>query len=134
MMLENLFAQAGQEQAFLYLTASGFIFGAMLHLSSVVRRGKRLLGALCDALSALLLAGMLLMILLQFGGGVRAYGLLGLLIGLLLYYAGLSRLVESIFSLAAMLLKRLQKMRAPKEGFSAGNAEMNTTTDTARKE
>lgn len=134
MMLESLFARAGQEQAFLYLTGCGFLFGMLLHLSGIVRRGRRILGAVCDAVAALALAGMLLMILLHFGGGVRAYGLLGLLIGLLLYYAGLSRLVEAVLGVLEKLLKRLQKTQPQKAGIRAGDAEVINTDDTARKE
>ncbi|MBQ8653824.1 MAG: hypothetical protein IJ507_02710 [Clostridia bacterium] len=111
-MLESLFAQAGQGQAFIHLTVGGFVLGALTHLSGCIRRGRRLLGALCDALAAVLMGFMLLGVLFRFGGGVRAYGLLGLLIGLTLYYAGFSRLAEALVRAAGRLMKRLQKRPA----------------------
>ncbi len=134
MMLENLFARSGQEEVFLYMTGCGFLFGMLLHLSGMIRRSRRLLGALGDLLSAAALGGMLLMILLHYGGGVRAYGLLGLLIGALLYWAGVSRLIDAMAALMRKLLKRLQKTSAPKEGILPGHEEMITHDDALRKE
>lgn len=134
MMLENLFARSGQEEVFLYLTGCGFLFGMLLHLSGMIRRGRRLLGMIVDLLSAVALGGMLMLILLHYGGGVRAYGLLGLLIGVLLYWAGVSRLVDALAAFLGKLLKRLQKTPAPKEGILPGGAEMITNDDALRKE
>lgn len=133
-MLENLFAKAGQEQAFLWLTVSGFLLGAMLHVSGMVRRNHRFMGSLCDVMAALGVLVMLLSILLRFGGGIRAYGVLGIIIGLLLYYAGFSRLVEAFFSGVTKIVKRRQKTCRPKEGFPASNAEIISTNEAARRE
>ena len=133
-MLENLFAHAQQQQAFLCLTGCGFVLGAMVHLTGFVRRGRRLLGAMCDLACSAVLLVLLLMNLLRYGGGIRAYGLLGLMIGFVLYCAGVSRLVEALVALGAKLVKGFRKTSSPKEGFSSGGAEMITITEALRKE
>lgn len=123
MMLENLFAQAGQEQAFLWLTAGGFGLGLLMQLSGALRRVGRVAGLMGDVLTALAAGTMLLWVLVRFGGGLRAYGLLGLLMGLLLYWAGASRLVSVLGAGVARLWRRMKKTPSPKEGFPADEAK-----------
>ena len=123
MMLENLFAQAGQEQAFLWLTAGGFGLGLLMQLSGALRRLGRVAGLMGDALTALAAGTLPLWVLVRFGGGLRAYGLLGLLTGLLLYFAGASRLVGALGAGVARLWRRMKKTPSPKEGFPADEAK-----------
>ena len=123
MMLENLFAQAGQEQAFLWLTAGGFGLGLLMQLSGALRRVGRVAGLMGDVFTALAAGTLLLWVLVRFGGGLRAYGLLGLLLGLLLYYAGASRLVSALGAGVARLWRRMKKTPSPKEGFPADEAK-----------
>lgn len=119
MILENLFARAAQEQAFLWLMACGLLLGLLLHLSAAVHRGHPWLGILCDMVFALCAGGMALLVLLRFGGGLRAYGLLGVLVGLLLYFAGLSRLLEGMAHRLSRLTPRREKKFAD-DGNHAG--------------
>lgn len=123
MMLENLFAQAGQEQAFLWLTAGGFGLGLLMQLSGALRCVGRAVGLMGDVLTALAVGALLLWVLTRYGGGLRAYGLLGLLIGLLLYWAGASRLVSALGAGVARLWRRMKKTPSPKEGFPADEAK-----------
>ena len=123
MMLENLFAQAGQEQAFLWLTAGGFGLGLLMQLSGALRRVGRVAGLMGDVFTVLEVGTLLLWVLVRFGGGLRAYGLLGLLLGLLLYYAGASRLVSALGAGVARLWRRMKKTPSPKEGFPADEAK-----------
>ena len=123
MMLENLFAQAGQEQTFLYLTAGGFALGLLMQLSGALRRVGRVAGLMGDVFTALAAGTLLLWVLVRFGGGLRAYGLLGLLLGLLLYYAGASRLVSALGAGVARLWRKMKKTPSPKEGFPADEAK-----------
>ena len=123
MMLENLFAQAGQEQAFLWLTAGGFGLGLLMQLSGALRGVGRAVGLMGDVLTALAVGVLLLWVLTRYGGGLRAYGLLGLLIGLLLYWAGASRLVSALGAGVARLWRRMKKTPSPKEGFPADEAK-----------
>ena len=106
MILENLFARAAQEQAFLWLMACGLLLGLLLHLSAAVHRGHPWLGILCDMVFALCAGGM-------------AYGLLGVLVGLLLYFAGLSRLLEGVAHRLSRLTPRREKKFAD-DGNHAG--------------
>ena len=123
MMLENLFAQAGQEQAFLWLTAGGFGLGLLMQLSGALRRVGRVAGLMGDVFTVLAVGTLLLWVLVRFGGGLRAYGLLGLLLGLLLYYAGASRLVSALGAGVARLWRRMKKSPCAKEGFPADEAK-----------
>ena len=123
MMLENLFAQAGQEQAFLWLAAGGFGLGLLMQLSGALRRLGCVAGLLSDVFTALAAGTLLWWVLTRFGGGLRAYGLLGLLLGLLLYYAGASRLVSALGAGVARLWRKKKKTPSPKEGFPADEAK-----------
>ncbi|MGN0972353.1 MAG: hypothetical protein ACI4OY_10380 [Aristaeellaceae bacterium] len=134
MMLENLFAQAAQEQTFLWLTAGGFGLGLLMQLSGALRRVGRAAGLMGDGLTALAAGALLLWVLTRLGGGLRAYGLLGLLIGLLLYFAGASRLVSALGAGLGGILRRMKKTPSPKEGIPAEGAKMLSTNDAARKE
>lgn len=126
MILENLFARAAQGQAFLWLMVCGLLLGLLLHLSAAVHRGHPWLGLLCDLIFALCAGSMALMVLLRFGGGLRAYGLLGVLVGLLLYFAGLSRLLEGAARRFSRLMARREKKFAEAgnhAGISSAGAE-----------
>lgn len=129
MMLETLFARAGQTQAFLSLAGFGFLFGALIHLCSPLRRARPVLGTVADLSCCALLGVMLWWDLLFFGDGVRLYGLLGLTLGALLYFSGLRPVVSAFLRLMRKLLKRLQSSAAPKEGFSSAGAESFTKDD-----
>lgn len=117
MILENLFAQAAQGRTFLLMCVCGLALGAMLHLSRALRGWRAWLGAAADALTALLLGGMALGVMLLSGEGLRGYALLGLLLGAALYEAGLRR---PLGALGRQLVKPahflLQKIR-PKRGY-----------------
>ena len=123
MMLENLFAQAGQEQTFLYLTAGGFALGLLMQLSGALRRLSRPAGLAGDAFTALAAGALALWVLTRFGGGLRAYGLRGVLIGLLLYWAGAGRLVAALGKAIARLWRGKKNSPSPKEGFPADEAK-----------
>ena len=133
MMLESLFARSGQEEVFLSMTGCGFLFGMLLHFSGMMRRSRRLLGILGDLLSAIALGGMLMLILLRYGGGMRAYGLLGLLIGALLYWAGVSRLIDMLAAFLRRLFKKSHKTPVPKAGIPPDGEEI-ITNNAPRKE
>lgn len=111
MMLEVLFAHQQQEQVFLALLACGVALGLMLHLSHLLRR-HGILCAVWDTLTAAAGTLMLLLVILRFHSGLRAYGLLGLLLGMLLYLAGLSQVVQG----AADLFQKYKNSRRPKAG------------------
>lgn len=118
MMLEVLFAHQQQEQAFLALLACGVALGLMLHIGTPLRR-HGVLCALWDALTAASGALMLFLVILRYQGGLRAYGLLGLMLGILLYLAGLSQLIR----LAAGLFQKYKNSRRPKAGKSPPDDE-----------
>ena len=109
-MLETLFARQQQGQAFLALLVCGMALGLMLHLGALVRRP--LAAALWDTLTALVCGGMVLMVLLRYQSGLRAYGALGLLLGILLYLAGACPLVQ----LAVNLFRKYKNSLQPKAG------------------
>lgn len=121
MTLETLFAQAGQSRAFLLLMAGGVLLGAILEGAELARKKSKLLGGALDAASACLMVLMILHATLLSGGGLRIYALLGLLIGLLLYDAGVRRVV-------AALVKRGQKTFGPKAGMRPADAESSKGT------
>ena len=111
MMLETLFAHQQQQQAFLVLLACGVALGLMLHIGHLLRQHS-VLCALWDALTAASGALMLFLVILRFHGGLRAYGILGMLLGMLLYLAGLSQLVQG----GVNLFQKYKNSRRPKEG------------------
>ena len=123
MILENLFAQAAQGRTFLMMCVCGLTLGAMLHLSRALRRHRPWMGNLCDVAAAALLGGMALGVMLQSGGGLRGYALLGLLIGEALYQAGVSRVVSMLGRLLARPMHFLAEKCAPKEGNSDSAGE-----------
>ena len=116
MILENLFAQAAQGRTFLLMCLCGLLLGAMLHLSRALRGWRPWLGTAADALTAVLLGGMALGVLLRSGGGLRGYALLGLLIGAALYQAGLSRVIGALAGLLNRPVQFLLQKFPPKEG------------------
>lgn len=102
MTLEVLFARQGQSRAFLQLCCLGMAAGMLLHLSVGVHRRSRLLGAVLDVLGCLLMAAAAALVLMRSGIGIRLYGVLGLVIGILLYVAGMMQVLR----LAARLIHR----------------------------
>ena len=116
MILENLFAQAAQGRTFLLMCLCGLLLGAMLHLSRALRPWKPWLGNAVDAMTAALLGCMALGVLLQSGGGLRVYALMGLLIGAALYQAGLSRIISALVRLLARPAHFLRQKFLPKAG------------------
>lgn len=89
MMLENLFAQAGQSRVFLQMCLLGLAAGLGSDLSRGLERIHPLLGWLGDAA---LTAGVglgVLIVLITGSSGLRLYALLGLAVGAALYHAGL---------------------------------------------
>lgn len=124
MMLETLFAHQSQEQAFLSLMLCGLVLGLMLHIGTSLRRGHPLLSSIWDVLTALLGGGMALAVMLRYRTGLRAYGMLGILLGILLYLAGLAQPLHA-------LEKHLQKdknSRRPKAGKPQPDDESTSTT------
>ena len=109
MILENLFAQAAQGRTFLMMCVCGLLLGAMLHLSRALRHRRTWLGNAVDLLAAILLGGMVLVVLLPSGGGLRGYALLGLLLGAALYQAGLSRLLSALARSAHFLAQKIPR-------------------------
>lgn len=95
-MLEVLFAHQNQEEAFLAFLCCGLALGLMLHTGTALRGRRPLLCALWDVLTAALMCGMVFLVLLRFRTGLRAYALLGVLLGVLLYLAGLAQLLEAL--------------------------------------
>lgn len=118
MMLEALFAHQQQQQAFLSLVAWGLCLGLMFHAGALLRRFG-LLRAIWDALTAAAAAAMLFLVALRFHSGLRAYGLLGLLLGFCLYMAGLHPFFQGI----GALFRKVQKNRRPKAGETAAVGE-----------
>lgn len=123
MMLENLFAHEAQGQAFLAMIVCGLLLGAILQLTSAFRRRWPAAGFLWDGLFALTALMMALTVMLRFGGGVRAYALLGVIIGILLYFAGVSRIVSGMANLAKHILMKTKKTEAPKAGVAQADRE-----------
>lgn len=95
-MLETLFARAGQERVFLLLTAGGLALGALAQGTEWLRRRFRRAALLWDGVTVITALALVLLALLTGGEGLRAYALLGLIIGLLLYYAGVHTLLTAL--------------------------------------
>lgn len=127
MMLETLFAHQQQEQAFLSLLACGVALGLMLHLGALLRQ-RKLLSALWDCLTAVATAGMLFAVTLRYHDRLRAYGVLGLLLGILLYLAGGSQLVQGGMN----LFQKYKNSRRPKAGKSPPDDESTVQKDEKR--
>lgn len=123
MMLEDLFTHAAQGQTFLVMMAGGFALGGALQLSEALRRRWKALEFLWDGLFALLALILTLMVMLRFGSGLRAYALLGVTLGMLLYHAGVSRAVSAAARLAGRFFQKYGKSAGPKEGEAQGNGE-----------
>lgn len=119
MILENLFAQAAQGRTFLLMCVCGLALGALLHLSRALRRWRPWLGGVADAVTALLLGGMALGVMLSSGGGLRGYALLGLLLGAAIYEAGLSRVAEALGRLLRRAADFILQKIPPKGGNDA---------------
>lgn len=124
MTLETLFAQAGQEQAFLTLLLCGVALGAALQATEAARRALPVLAIAWDTLTALLCALSLLFAMLRYGGGVRLYGLLGLTVGVVLYMAGPRAMFGMLgkWISAALARKKSAKSAGEKEGITQGKA------------
>lgn len=122
MMLEALFAKQGQEQAFLALALCGWALGFLLHAGRWIRRRHRVLSMLWDVLTALAGLAMTLAVLLHLRTGLRGYGLLGLVTGLVLYLAGAFFVVEGLFRLMAWAAEKIRDSTRPKEGKAVPGA------------
>lgn len=128
MMLETLFAHQQQEQAFLSLMVCGLVLGAMLHLSVALHRHHPVLGGVWDGLTALCCAAMLFGVMLRYHQGLRAYGALGILLGILLYLAGLSQPIAAL----SRLLQKYKDSHPPKAGKCPVDDESNLHMDEER--
>lgn len=124
MMLETLFAHQSQEQAFLSLMLCGLALGLMLHIGTSLRRGHPLLSSIWDVLTALLGGAMAFAVMLRYHTGLRAYGMLGILLGILLYLAGLAQPLHAL----EKLLQKDKNSRRPKAGKSLPDDESTSTT------
>lgn len=98
MTLEVLFARAGQSAAFLRMCVCGLLLGAALQLSGWLHRRRPWLGNVWDAVWSALLTLAVMAVMLLSGGGVRLYGLLGLILGAAVYGAGFRRLFSALGS------------------------------------
>lgn len=96
MTLEVLFARQLQCQTFLRLCLIGLAAGMLLQLSRPIRRRGAVWGVLWDIACSTVLALAVAWVMLLSHAGVRLYGLLGLMLGLLLYAAGVGRLVALV--------------------------------------
>ena len=121
-MLEALFAKQGQEQVFLALALCGCALGFLLHAGRWIRRRHRVLSFLWDVLTALAGLAMTLMVLLHLRTGLRGYGLLGLVTGLVLYLAGAYFIMEGFFRLMTFAAEKLHDFARPKEGKTVPGA------------
>ena len=122
MMLEALFAKQGQEQAFLALALCGWALVLLLHAGRWIRRRHRMASIVWDVLTALAGLAMTLTVLLHLRTGLRGYGLLGLVTGLVLYLAGAFFVVEGLFRLIAWAAEKIRDSARPKEGKTAPGA------------
>ena len=95
MTLEVLFARAEQGRAFLLLAAGGALLGALLHAAGWLHRAWKPAGMAADVLCAMTAGVMLLGGAFLTGSGLRAYAVLGLLVGTALYRAGVQPVVEA---------------------------------------
>lgn len=118
-MLEVLFAHQSQEQAFLALLVCGLVLGLMLHAGAALRHSHILLGSLWDCLTALVCTLMLFGIMLHYHTGLRAYCVLGILLGLLLYLAGLAQPLQAI----GRFFQKYKNLLRPKAGKSISDDE-----------
>ena len=122
MMLEALFAKQGQEQAFLALALCGWALGLLLHACRWIRRRHRVVSIVWDVRRALAGLAITLTVLLRLRIGLRGYGLLGLVTGLVLYLAGAFFVVEGLFHLIAWAAEKIRDSARPKEGKTAPGA------------
>lgn len=108
--LEVLFARAAQGRTFLLMAAGGAALGLALQAAGLLHRRSRTAGAAADILCAVLGAALLLKSV-QVGGGLRGYALLGVVLGLLLYRAGVQPLIAGLLRAAKKLFPRRQESR-----------------------
>lgn len=80
------------------LCVCGLLLGAALQLSGLLHRHKPWLGSVWDAVWSAALTLAVTAVMLLSGGGVRLYGLLGLILGAAVYGAGLRRLFSALGS------------------------------------
>lgn len=113
MMLEVLFARAGQGVTFLRLMCGGVLLGAAMDGCFALRRRWPRLALLWEVTAALMLAGLMLPTLLLAGEGVRAYGLLGLALGVLLYSVGVRYLIRGVLSIFRKISFRQKQEDTP---------------------
>lgn len=108
--LELLFARAAQGRTFLLMAAGGAALGVVLQAANWLNRRNRAAGIAADVLLALL-ASALLLLSVGTGGGLRGYALLGVLLGLALYRAGVAPLAAGAFHAIKKLFPLRQESR-----------------------
>lgn len=106
MMLENLFAQAGQSRIFLQMCLLGLAAGLLGDLTGSLGREHPILGAAGDMLVALGTAMGALGVLIAGGSGLRWYAALGLTLGAVLYHAGLRQVGRGAAGLARKFFRQ----------------------------
>lgn len=126
-MLEALFARRGQCEAFLRLCLCGVALGAALQLSRTLHRRSRLAGSVWDVVWCAAGALAFGAVTLRSGGGARAYGLLGLMLGAALWGAG----VAPLLSAAAKLCRKSSPAQA---GKAQARDEFNTDEERRAEE
>ena len=122
-MLEALFAHQSQEQAFLAFLVCGLVLGLGLHIGAALR--NRVVCTLWEVLTALGCIALAFLVLLRFGTGLRAYALLGILLGVLLYLAGLAQVLREV----GKLFQKYKNSRLPKAGESTPDDESTVQKD-----
>lgn len=95
-MMERLFTLHAQETAFLALMLGGVALGALLRLLALLRRRCHALAVPADVLAALALLAMLLLTVVRLDAALRLHSLLGLMLGLALFEAGIFPLVRRL--------------------------------------
>lgn len=108
--LELLFARAAQGRTFLLMAAGGAALGVVLQAANWLNLRNRAAGIAADVLLALL-ASALLLLSVGAGGGLRGYALLGVLLGLMLYRAGVAPLAAGAFRVIKKLFAHRQESR-----------------------
>lgn len=95
-MIEQLFAQQGQPQAFLAMLLGGLALGGAAQLNAAICRRWPRLSVPADVLLALGLLAVLVFPAMALDTPLRLYGLLGLTLGAAVYAAGIAPLAAAV--------------------------------------
>lgn len=95
-MMERLFAVQAQREIFLLMLSGGCALGLLMDIARAVQARWPRAGLAADIVPALALFVLLMAVMLRTREGLRLYGLLGVALGAMLYFAGLSRLASSV--------------------------------------